>query len=317
MSPGRHNDDVRKGARVTDTLKTTELSAVVIPKTDPFNETDIASFRELYLYSQNPGGPYILSPESGPGIIEMGRVWAGSRATSSKPSAAGLHGLVAFEALVFAEAACPSAPRDGGVSGATGPMSVWGTCVLELAEVTGTNVVIYALTGNSQLSELFQPHMDLRTRSAPSARPRRRCSAWSPARWALYGGRRLTLALSDACCRLPVRLRESVQRALRGALRRHGIGCHGMWARTRLSWSSWSSTTTGGRLQLRAAGRVLDPDACPSSRNWHRGQLHLRGAPLGAHAPKLLGGPVARSGATSGTRRRKETPDLYHAPHVT
>ncbi len=67
--------DVRKGLRVTDTLiNYWRSSAVVIPKDMPFNETDIASYRELYLYSTNPGGTYILSPVSGQGIIEMGKV---------------------------------------------------------------------------------------------------------------------------------------------------------------------------------------------------------------------------------------------------
>lgn len=226
--------DVRKGARVTDTLKNFwNSSAVVIPKDRAYNETDIASFRELYLYSKNPGGTYILSPESGRGIIEMGRVMG------QKPgylletiSPLGFMGSSLSMALVFAEAGMPIGTAPMVVSGATGPMSLWGTCVLELAEVTGTNVVIYALSGKFSNYLSFSSHtMDLRTTL---------CSFGSPTQ-ALFGmvsgqmgrfygwGGGSNSALSDAC--LPD-YQCGFEKAFNGLFAvlsgTNGIGCQGI-----------------------------------------------------------------------------------------
>lgn len=196
--------DVRRGIRVTDMLNNYwSSSAVVIPADHPPTETDLASYRELYLYSKKPGGTYILSPDSSRGIIEMGRLMGhkpGYLLETISPLGF-MHSSLSM-ALIFAKAGMPIGTAPMVVSGATGPMSLWGACVLEMAEITGTNVIIYALTGQFSNYLSFSSHtMDLRTML---------CSFGSPTQ-ALFGlvsgqmgryygwGGGSNSALSDAC----------------------------------------------------------------------------------------------------------------------
>ena len=226
--------DVRKGVRVTDTLKNYwRSSAVVIPKDLPSNETDIASYRELYLYSKNPGGTYILSPESGRGIIEMGKLMGekpGYLLETVSPLGF-MHSSLSM-ALVFAKQGMPIGTAPMVVSGATGPMSLWGASVLEVAEITGTNMVIYAMTGEFNNYMSFSSHtMDLRTTL---------CSFGSPTQ-ALFGmvsgqmgrfygwGGGSNSALTDAC--LPD-YQCGFEKAFNGLFAilggTNGIGCQGI-----------------------------------------------------------------------------------------
>ena len=141
--------DVRKGAMVTDRLTHYGASsAVVIPSDYPADRTDLVSYRELSLYSRRPGGTYILSPDTARGIIEMDRVM--NRRTGYLLESVSPLGFMTSSlemAILFADAGMPIGTAPMVIAGASGPMSIWGTAVLEVAETLGTNLVIWALGG--------------------------------------------------------------------------------------------------------------------------------------------------------------------------
>lgn len=196
--------DVRRGLRVSDRLDNIrESNAVVIPADIPYNLTDIASLRELYLYSTKPGATYILTPESGRGIIEMGRVM------DTKPSylletvsPLGYMNSSLETALIFAQEGNPITTGPMVIAGATGPMSLWGTLVLELAEVTGTNLIIYALTGSFHNFVCFGCHtMDMQTTLCSFGSPNQAVMGMVAGQMGRYygWGSGSNSALSDAC----------------------------------------------------------------------------------------------------------------------
>ena len=158
--------DVRRGIMVSDRLMNYYCSsAVVIPADLPADRTDIASYREINLYSRRPGGTYILSPETGRGIIEMGRVMGKKNGYLLETvSPLGYMNSSLEMARIFAEAGMPIGVAPMVISGVSGPMTIWGSAVLEIAEITGTNLIIYALTGQFQNCMSFASHtMDMRT----------------------------------------------------------------------------------------------------------------------------------------------------------
>ena len=141
--------DVRKGVMLTDRLNNIwDSSAVVIPSDYPPDRTDIVSYREINLYSRKPGGTYILSPATARGIIEMGRVMGKENGYLLETvSPLGFMNASLEMASLFADAGMGIGTAPMVISGASGPMSLWGTAILEVAETIGTNLVIYALTG--------------------------------------------------------------------------------------------------------------------------------------------------------------------------
>jgi trimethylamine---corrinoid protein Co-methyltransferase len=196
-------DDVRCGIFVSDTLKNIwGSSAAVIPGDKPFNETDIASFREIYLYSKKPGGTYILSPTSGRGIINMGRVM--DRETGYLLETVSPLGFMTSSlemALVFADEGMPLNLAPMVIGGATGPMTIWGNAVLENAELLGTNFVIHALTGRMGGYGAGNHTMDMRTTLCSFGSPNQALLGIAAAQMARhygwYGGS--NSALSDSC----------------------------------------------------------------------------------------------------------------------
>lgn len=197
-------DDVRRGIKVSDTLKNIwSSSASVIPADQPWNETDIASYREIYLHSKRPGGTYILSPTSGRGIIAMGRVLG--RDTGYLLETVSPLGFMTSSlemALVFADEGMPMHPGPMVIGGASGPVTIWGNTVLQNAEILGSSFVIHALTGrNTSYGGAANHTMDMRTTLCSFGSPNQALLGMAAAQMArhygYYGGS--NSALSDAC----------------------------------------------------------------------------------------------------------------------
>jgi trimethylamine---corrinoid protein Co-methyltransferase len=223
-------DDVRKGIKVSDTLKNIyNSSSVVIPDDIPYNETDIASFREIFKYSTRPGGTYILGATSGRGIIAMSKVMGrgcGYLLESISPLTFMKSSL--DMAMVFAKEGMSLHTGPMVIGGATGPMTAWGNTVLQNAEVVGGNFVIYALTGTMSGYGSANHTMDMRTTLCSFGSPNQALLAMMNAQMARYYGWNggSNSALADAC--LPD-YQCGFEKAFNGLF---GVlaGCHGIGA---------------------------------------------------------------------------------------
>ena len=226
-------DDVRKGIMVSDSLKNIHSSnAVVIPYDIPYNETDIASFREIYKYSKKPGGTYILTATGGRGIIEMSKVLGrgcGYLLESISPLTFMKSSL--DMAMVFAREGMSLHTGPMVIGGATGPMTAWGNTVLQNAEVVGGNFVIYALTGKMSGYGSANHTMDMRTTLCSFGSPNQALLAMMTAQMARFYGWEggSNSALADACLPDYQCGFEKAFNGLFGVLAgNHGIGAQGI-----------------------------------------------------------------------------------------
>lgn len=226
--------DVRQGLMVSDRLKNYYCSnAVVIPADHPADRTDIVSYRELNLYSKRPGGTYILSPDTGRGIIEMGKVMGKQNGYLLETvSPLGFMNSSLEMARIFAEAGMPISTAPMVINGASGPMSMWGSAVLEIAEITGTNLVIYAMTGKFQNYLSFSSHtMDMRTMLCSFGSPNQAMIGMIAGQMGRYYGYGAgsNSALADAC--MPD-YQCGFEKAFNGLFAimagTNGIGCQGI-----------------------------------------------------------------------------------------
>lgn len=195
--------DVRRGIMVSDALgNIKESNAVVIPGDLPYPVADIASFREIYLYSKKPGGTYILSPMSCRSIIEMSRAIGKEicyTLNTISPLAFSVDSLEM--ALIFAEEKKPLYPGSMVIGGATGPVTLWGNAVLHNAEQLGTLFIIYALTGQMSGYSGGNHTMDMRTAVCSFGSPNQALLGIVAAQMARFYGWQCgsNSALSDAC----------------------------------------------------------------------------------------------------------------------
>ncbi len=226
-------DDVRKGILVSDTLMNLyNSSAVVIPYDIPYNQTDIASFREIYKYSKRPGGTYILGATSGRGIIEMSKVMGrscGYLLESISPLTFMQSSL--DTAMVFVHEGMSLHAGPMVIGGASGPMTAWGNTVLQNAEVIGSNFVIFALTGNMTGYGSANHTMDMRTTLCSFGSPNQALLGMMTAQMARYYGwySGSNSALSDACLPDYQCGFEKAFNGLFGVLAgNHGIGAQGI-----------------------------------------------------------------------------------------
>lgn len=196
-------DDVRKGIKVSDTLKNIwGSSAVVIPSDLPWNQTDVASFREIYLYSTNPGGTYILTPTGARGIIAMGKTVGRTMSYGLETvSPLGFQRSSLEMALLFAREGMGIWVGPMVIGGATGPMTIWGNTVLQNAEIIGTNFLIWAMSGKMTGYGSGNHTMDMRTTLCSFGSPNQALLGMMNAQMARYygwyGGS--NSALADAC----------------------------------------------------------------------------------------------------------------------
>jgi trimethylamine--corrinoid protein Co-methyltransferase len=226
-------DDVRRGIKVSDTLENIHNSiAIVIPSDMPWNQTDVASFREIYLYSRKPGGTYILTPTGARGIIEMGRAVGREMSYGLETvSPLGFQRSSLEMALLFVREKMGVWVGPMVIGGATGPMTIWGNTVLQNAEIIGTNFLIFAMSGMMSGYGSGNHTMDMRTTLCSFGSPNQALLAMMNAQMARYygwyGGS--NSALADACLPDYQCGFEKAFNGLFGALSGNaGIGCQGI-----------------------------------------------------------------------------------------
>lgn len=159
-------EDILKGIVVCDYLDNIPYaSSVVVPHDVPYEIADVIAYQLLYTYSSKPGGTYILSADSARSIIEMARVMG-------KQVGYGLETVSPLQfrdvsldiALVFAENDLPLGVGPMVIGGATGPVSIAGTLVVQNAEVLASIAVIYLLNPDQPMWYSGPSHsMDLRS----------------------------------------------------------------------------------------------------------------------------------------------------------
>ncbi|MBM3790168.1 MAG: hypothetical protein FJW35_07425 [Acidobacteria bacterium] len=141
--------DLRRGIALVERLENFPRSdAVVLPQDLPAAISDIASFRDIYVYARKPGGTYVLSPGSADFILDMA-------------DAAGKEPSYLFETvsplcfrretleigLRFARRGRRLEMAPMVIAGATGPVTLAGMLTMQNAEVLASLFLIHALTG--------------------------------------------------------------------------------------------------------------------------------------------------------------------------
>ncbi len=158
-------DDIRKGIALVEHLKNIPTSnAVVVPSDVPAELADVVAFQTIYAYSRKPGDTYVLSPASAGHILKMARVMD-RRVTYLLDTVSPLQ----FRkenleiAVLFARAGQRVSIGPMSMAGATAPVSLAGSLVLQNAEALASLFLVYGLTGRAAAYTSTPHSMDMRT----------------------------------------------------------------------------------------------------------------------------------------------------------
>lgn len=141
-------DDNLKGFALCEKLNNFPFAdPIVVPSDVPERISDLIGFQDMYKYSTKPGATYILTPLSAKYILEMNR-------TMGKKSKYLLETIspLSFKkdslemARMFADNGCELNIGPMCMGGATAPVTVAGTIVLENAEILASLFIVYVLT---------------------------------------------------------------------------------------------------------------------------------------------------------------------------
>ncbi len=158
-------EDVLKGIILTDRLGYIRVAnSIVIPSDVPTELAEIESFKTIFSYSHKPGGTYVLTPFSAKYVLQMSDVMGIKQSylfDTISPLSFREESLEI--ALIYAKSGHLLHTGPMATAGATSPVSISGTLVIENAELLATLFIICALTGS--LSFLYAPahSMDMRT----------------------------------------------------------------------------------------------------------------------------------------------------------
>jgi len=143
-------DDVLKGIQLVEKLDFIKAAnSIVIPSDIPNELTEIEAFKAIFTYSTKPGGTYVLSPFAAKHILPMADVMDIQQSYLLETISPLLFREESLEiALIYAKNGHRLHSGPMAIAGATSPVTLAGTVVVENAEILGTLFIIYALTSN-------------------------------------------------------------------------------------------------------------------------------------------------------------------------
>lgn len=195
--------DVMDGILLAEHLDNMEkANAVVVPSDVPNRLTDVMSYKMIYTYSKRPGGTYILSNTSAKYIIEMAKVMGKTESYLLETVTPLQFRDESLEmALTFAKAGQQLRMGPMVIAGASAPVTMAGTLLLQNAEVLGSLVMIYVLTNEFGGYNAPCHSMDLRTMLCSFGSPNQALLGIATAQMGRYYGLKpgSNSGLTDSC----------------------------------------------------------------------------------------------------------------------
>jgi len=134
------SNDILKGLALTEHLQSfSKANAVVVPNDVPSSIADVEAHRMIFTYSSKPGNTFVLSPGSAKYILEMSKIMGLKQyylLETISPLQFRKESLEMVMVYVKAGQGLVLGPMVMG--GATGPVTLAGTMVLETAEILGS-----------------------------------------------------------------------------------------------------------------------------------------------------------------------------------
>jgi trimethylamine--corrinoid protein Co-methyltransferase len=195
-------DDVLKGIILTESLNyINSANSVVIPSDVPKAMAEIESFRTIYSYSTKPGGTYILTKFAARHILQMADVMGITHNYLLETISPLQFMEESLEiAMLYAKTGHGLECAPMSMAGASAPVTLAGTMVIENAEVLGTLLIIHTLRKAFTRHVAPAHSMDMQTMLCSFGSPNQALLGAAMAQMARYYGltARTNTGLSDA-----------------------------------------------------------------------------------------------------------------------